>query len=172
MRIHKNPVIFPDSQAALCALRVPSGATEKRDALRILKTLGEYMGFHCGDDHHQGKFRYFEGRRSSGRHVSAEDGSPGERLNWFAIAGPSVGAFKEAARYAARGNLGEMTTKVSMSKVDKKSLASASNNKTSLNCKVCTMSLLDADDPQFEDKVGAIARVCHGGDLEPCSCRV
>ena len=55
-----NPVIFADTPATLLALRVPPGSKEKLEALRILKTLGEYMGLgRCGDEH-KGKFKYFE----------------------------------------------------------------------------------------------------------------
>ena len=90
---------------------------------------------------------------------------------WFVIAGSSVEAFKGAAQEAAFGDLRELTKRVSESKVDKKSLASAINVKMPLNCIACTQPLLSADDPQFEEKVRELARVCHGGDLEPCSCR-
>ena len=161
-----NSVIFPDTPLTLRALCVPP--SEKREALRILRTLGEFMGLGPGGDEHEGKFKFYEGLRYSLRDKSTDDGGTGARPNWFAIAESSVGAFKAAAC----GNLGEMTKTLSKSKVDKTKLAKASNDKTLLNCTACSSMLLAHDDPQFDMKVCVLADVCHGGFLKLCAtCR-
>ena len=163
-----NPVIFADTPPTLLALRVPLGSKEKLEAVRILKTLGEYMGLGRVGDEHKGKFKFFERLRFSGRYMSPEDGGADARPNWFVIAESSVGAF----RAAARENLEEMTRTVSESNVDKKKLEKASTDKTLLNCTACSSSLLAHDDPQFDVKVCVLADVCHGGFLKPCAkCR-
>ena len=132
----EDRIFFADSQASLCSLGVPSAEQEmKRDALKILRTLGEYMGL--VNVEHRDKCQYFPALRIGGA---------GQKLNWFVIAGSSVEAFKGAAQEAAFWDLRELTKRVSESKVDKKSLASAINVKMPLNCIACTQPLLSADD--------------------------
>ena len=56
----ENRIFFADSQASLCSLGVPSAEQEmKRDALKILRTLGEYMGL--VNVEHRDKCQYFHG---------------------------------------------------------------------------------------------------------------
>ena len=109
----KDPIIFAATPQALGSLGVPSTLPDRRAALQILRTLGEYICL--VDPAHVHKFQYHPGLYMSKRRCMSGSNKP-QRANWFVIAESSVEAFKAAATH---NKLDMMTIALSVAKMDK-----------------------------------------------------
>jgi len=105
---------------------------------------------------------------SKSKHSRFAQDARGICHRWFAIGLGEPLELLMAAVMEGNDIQSEWPTKASRALMDAEKLREASE--AGLNCEACSMSVLDPEDPQFDEKANTIAQLCHGGVRIPSGC--